>query len=231
MTSVAVGFAQVMGSLVWVIEQPVPDGVMGASRSAAPAAQAPHLLRAAGRSTTGPQWPESCSRSRPASPGTSCPPRWSAAPECRLPPSALPARDHTADRPPRNELGDVVAVAAGELTASGAAGVDDQVMLGAGPSPVDRRVASVVPPLRARMCEPSIAHRSRPSSPRVRSRAGSCACGAGQTPPSVQSRRRRQQACGARLCLELNRPGIDGGFQPPKDGSHGGTEEVPRRVA
>jgi len=29
----------------------------------------------------------------------------------------------------------------------------------------------------------------------------------------------------------LNRPGIDGGFQPPKDGSHGGTEEVPRRAA
>jgi hypothetical protein len=26
----------------------------------------------------------------------------------------------------------------------------------------------------------------------------------------------------------VNRPGIDGGFQPPKDGSHGGTEEVPR---
>ena len=26
----------------------------------------------------------------------------------------------------------------------------------------------------------------------------------------------------------MNRPGIDGGFQPPKDGSHGGTEEVPR---
>ena len=29
----------------------------------------------------------------------------------------------------------------------------------------------------------------------------------------------------------VNRPGIDGGFQPPKDGSHGGTEEVPRRAA
>jgi transposase len=29
----------------------------------------------------------------------------------------------------------------------------------------------------------------------------------------------------------LNRPGIDGGFQPPKDGSHGGTEEVPGRAA
>ena len=27
----------------------------------------------------------------------------------------------------------------------------------------------------------------------------------------------------------LNRPGVDGGFQPPKEGSHGGTEEVPRR--
>ncbi len=28
----------------------------------------------------------------------------------------------------------------------------------------------------------------------------------------------------------VNRRGIDGGFQPPKDGSHGGTEEVPREL-
>jgi hypothetical protein len=31
--------------------------------------------------------------------------------------------------------------------------------------------------------------------------------------------------------IAVNRSGIDGGFQPPKDGSHGGTEEVPRRAA
>src|SRR4051812_11721851 len=36
---------------------------------------------------------------------------------------------------------------------------------------------------------------------------------------------------GAAIYSDLNRPGIDGGFQPPKDGSHGGTEEVPRRAA
>ena len=35
----------------------------------------------------------------------------------------------------------------------------------------------------------------------------------------------------APVAPRVNRPGIDGGFQPPKDGSHGGTEEVPRRAA
>jgi hypothetical protein len=49
---------------------------------------------------------------------------------------------------------------------------------------------------------------------------------------------RRRFACAEQLCarrtfveVSVNRPGIDGGFQPPKDGSHGATEEVPRRAA
>ena len=46
-----------------------------------------------------------------------------------------------------------------------------------------------------------------------------------QNPLSVLTRAQRREL------LALNRPGIDGGFQPPKDASHGGTEEVPRRAA
>jgi hypothetical protein len=70
----------------------------------------------------------------------------------------------------RDELGDVVAVAAGECHGQWyAAGVAEQVVLGARPAAVDRGRADVVPPLRARMCEPSTAQRSRSSSPRARS--------------------------------------------------------------
>src|SRR3954447_1946281 len=41
----------------------------------------------------------------------------------------------------------------------------------------------------------------------------------------------REVAARFRVTRTLNRPGIDGGFQPPKDGSHGGTAEIPRRAA
>ncbi|WP_369794009.1 leucine zipper domain-containing protein [Blastococcus sp. URHD0036] len=53
----------------------------------------------------------------------------------------------------------------------------------------------------------------------------------------VELGRREQRGpawIGAELCVparSVNRPGIDGGFQPPKHGSHGGTEELPRRAA
>jgi hypothetical protein len=84
------------------------------------------------------------------------------------PPASTPDRWHGVDQ--RDELGDVVAVAAGECHGQrDAAGVADQVVLGAGPAAVDRGGADVVPPLRARMWEPSTAHRSRSSSPRARS--------------------------------------------------------------
>jgi hypothetical protein len=84
-------------------------------------------------------------------------------------PAASPAdRRHAVDQ--REQLGDVVAVAAGEGDREwNAGGVDDQVVLGAGAAAVDRGWADVVPPLRARMCEPSTAHRSRSSWSRARS--------------------------------------------------------------
>jgi hypothetical protein len=57
--------------------------------------------------------------------------------------------------------------------------------------------------------------------------AGARQRGAGEARPPVLLQ--LGQAAGSRTTV--NRPGIDGGFQPPKDGSHGGTEEVPRRAA
>ncbi len=60
-------------------------------------------------------------------------------------PAASPAdRRHGVDQ--RNELGDVVTVAAGQSDRErDAAGVTDQVVLGAGPAAVDRGRADVVP--------------------------------------------------------------------------------------
>jgi hypothetical protein len=92
----------------------------------------------------------------------------------QLPRSPARPPASTADRwdglDERDELGDVVAVAAGQADRQrDAAGVADQVVLGAGPAAVDRGGADVAPPLRARMWEPSTAHRSRSSSPRARS--------------------------------------------------------------
>jgi hypothetical protein len=84
--------------------------------------------------------------------------------------SAAPSSDRRDGVDQRDELGDVVAVAAGEGDGEwDAAGVADQVVLGARPPAVDRRRADVVPPLSARMWEPSTAQRSRSSSPSARS--------------------------------------------------------------
>jgi hypothetical protein len=61
--------------------------------------------------------------------------------------AATPAADrrHRVDQ--RDQLGDVVAVAAGQADRQrDASGVDDQVVLGAGPAAIDRRGADVVPP-------------------------------------------------------------------------------------
>lgn len=67
------------------------------------------------------------------------------------------------------QLRDVVAVAAGEGDLQrDPVRVDDQVVLGAGPTTVDRAGSDVVPPLRARTWEPSTAHRSRSSAPPAR---------------------------------------------------------------
>jgi hypothetical protein len=84
------------------------------------------------------------------------------------PPASPPDRRHGVDQ--GDQPGDVIAVTTGEADRErDAAGVDDQVVLAAGPPAVDRRRADLIPPLSARTCEPSTAQRSRSSSPRARS--------------------------------------------------------------
>lgn len=108
------------------------------------------------------------------------------------PPSPAADRRYRVDQ--RDQLGDVVAVAAGQRDRPwDAGGVADQMVLAARPAAVDRGRADVVPPWSARTCEESTAAESRSSSPRARSWASSCSCSAGQTPASVQSCSRRPQ--------------------------------------
>ncbi len=91
------------------------------------------------------------------------------------------------------ELGDVVPVPAGQHDGErGSVAVDDQVVLGAGAGAVDGRGANVIPPLRARTCDPSTEQPSRSNESARRSSASMAACRRDQTPASVQSRRRRQ---------------------------------------
>ena len=91
------------------------------------------------------------------------------------------------------QLGDVVAVAAGEADLQrDAVRLNDQVVLGTGSAAIDGAGPDMVPPLRARTCEPSTAHRSRSSAPAARSSPNNISCTAGHTPASVQSLMRRQ---------------------------------------
>ncbi len=91
------------------------------------------------------------------------------------------------------ELGDVVPVPAGERDGErGSVTVDDQVVLRARTGAVDGRGADVIPPLRARTCDPSTEQSSRSKESARRSSASRAACRRGQTPASVQSRSRRQ---------------------------------------
>lgn len=111
-------------------------------------------------------------------------------------PSARPATD-SADTgyrvQKRHQLRDVVTVSPGQSHDDrGAMPVYDHMVLAAGPGRVDRRRSGVSPPLRARTCEPSIATSSMSSRPAARNSASSTSCSRGQTPASVQSRRRRQ---------------------------------------
>jgi hypothetical protein len=93
----------------------------------------------------------------------------------------------------RCQLGDVVAVSAGQGYGDGCAvPVNDQMVLAARPRAVDRRRSGVSPPFSALTCEPSIAASSMSSRPALRSSARRTSCRRGQTPASVQSRRRRQ---------------------------------------
>lgn len=73
-----------------------------------------------------------------------------------------------------------------------AVAVDDQMVFGAGTGTVDGRRADVIPPFRARTCDPSTAQSSRPRRSARRSSVSRAACRRDQTPASVQSLSRRQ---------------------------------------
>lgn len=93
----------------------------------------------------------------------------------------------------RQQLGDVMSVSTGERDSKRCAvAVDDQMVFGAGTGTIDGRGTDVIPPFRARACDPSTAQSSRPRRSARRSSASRAACRRGQTPASVQSRSRRQ---------------------------------------
>ena len=93
-----------------------------------------------------------------------------------------------------HELGDVVAVAAGQRDRQrDPVRFGDQVVLGAGPGTIDRARAGFGPPFIARTCEPSITALEKSSAPAACSSASSDSCSRCQTPASCQSRSRRQQ--------------------------------------
>lgn len=107
----------------------------------------------------------------------------------------------------RYELGDVVPVAAGHRDGDrGAVPVDDHMVLGPGTAAVDGRGPDVIPPLSARIWEPSIAQSSISSCPR---------CAARQAASGAESARRplrSSHAAGASWSLP-NSP-------PPGPGHH-----------
>ena len=93
----------------------------------------------------------------------------------------------------RQELGDIVAVATRQDDGErGAVSVGDQVVLGAGPAPVDRRRARVAPPFNALTCEESTTQRDQSSFRSAFSSASKTSWSLCQTPASFQSRSRRQ---------------------------------------
>lgn len=91
------------------------------------------------------------------------------------------------------ELGDVVAVAAGEDDGQGhAVGVGGQVVFGAGAATIYRAPTGFEPPRNALRCEESTTARSISSCPLRRSSSSSTSWSRAQTPASFQSRNRRQ---------------------------------------
>jgi hypothetical protein len=93
-----------------------------------------------------------------------------------------------------DELGDVVAVSAGQrYRQRDAVPFGDQMVLGACSGTVDRARSCFGPPLSALTCEPSITALDQSSAPAAFSSARSDSCRRCQTPASFQSRRRRQQ--------------------------------------
>lgn len=93
----------------------------------------------------------------------------------------------------RQQLGDVVAVAAGQGDGQrDAAGVDEQVVFGARAGTIDRGGPRQEPPKSARTWEPSTDARDQSIAPAALSLVSICWCRASQTPACCQSRRRRQ---------------------------------------
>lgn len=93
-----------------------------------------------------------------------------------------------------DQLGDVVAVAAGQADGEGdAARVGDDVVFRAWLAAVNRARTGFGPPLSARTWEPSITARDMSSCPAARSLPSSTSCSRCHTPASFQSRNRRQQ--------------------------------------
>jgi hypothetical protein len=94
----------------------------------------------------------------------------------------------------RSQLGDVVAVAAGQGGGErGAGGVGDQVTFAARPAPIDGASSGLGPPFNARIWEPSTAAREKSRAFALRSSARRTSWSRGHTPASVHSARRRQQ--------------------------------------
>lgn len=93
----------------------------------------------------------------------------------------------------RQQLGDVVAVAAGQRDRErDAACVDQQVVFGARAGTIDRGRPRQEPPKRARTCEPSTEARDQSIAPAALSFTSSFWCSASHTPAACQSRSRRQ---------------------------------------
>lgn len=92
----------------------------------------------------------------------------------------------------RQELGDVVAVAAGEDDGRRCAvAIGDQVVVRARPSPADRRGARAQPPFDARTCEESTTALDRSSRAAAFSSASRTSCRRCHTPASFQNRSRQ----------------------------------------
>ena len=93
-----------------------------------------------------------------------------------------------------HELGDVVAVAAGQCHCQrDAVPFGDQMVFRAGSGTVDRARPGFGPPLSARTWEPSITARDQSNAPAALSSANNDSCNRCQTPAVCQSRNRRQQ--------------------------------------
>ncbi len=106
---------------------------------------------------------------------------------------ADPATDRWDRVEQRKQLRDVVAVAAGQQDCErGALPVGDQMVLRAGPAPVDRRGARMDPPFNALTWEESTTHRDQSNRDAAFNSASRTSCSRCHTPASFYSCRRRQ---------------------------------------